>query len=62
MILGKVSGVPLLRGSRVPVEQVLGCYEAGESVEEIAYNYDLNPDDIRAALAYKDSHQPALRP
>ena len=62
VIPGKVSAVPLLRGSRVPVEQVIGSYEAGESVEEIAYNYDLNPEDIRAVLAYKHSHQPALRP
>ena len=62
VIPGKVSGVPLLRGSRVPIEQVVGSYEGGESVEEIAYNYDLNPEDIRAVLAYKHSHQPALRP
>ena len=62
MILGKVSGVPLLRGSRVPVEQVVGSHEAGESVEEIAYNYDLNPEDIRAVLSYELTQQSALRP
>jgi len=62
VIPGKVSGLPLLRCSRVPVDQVVGSYEAGESVEEIAYNYDLNPEDIRAVLSYKRSQQPAFRP
>jgi len=61
VIPGKVSGVPLLRGSRVPIEQVVGSYEGGESVEEIAYNYDLNPEDIRAVLTYKHGLQPELR-
>ena len=59
---GKVSGVPLIRHARVPVDLVIANRDGGETIEEIAYNYDLNPEDIRAALAYKHSHQPALRP
>ncbi len=58
VIPGKVSGVPILRGSRVPADQVVENYECGESVEDIAYNFDLKPDDIRAVLAYAGARQP----
>jgi len=30
--------------------QVLENYEAGESVDEIAYNFDLRPHDIEGVL------------
>jgi uncharacterized protein (DUF433 family) len=52
VVPGKVSGLPVIRGSRVPADQVLENHDAGESVEDIAYNFDLKPDDIRAVLAY----------
>ena len=62
VVPGKVSGVPIIRGSRVPADQVIENYDAGESPEDIAYNFDLNPKDIRAVLAYAASPQTALRP
>ena len=62
VVPGKVSGVPIIRGSRVPADQVIENYDAGESPEDIAYNFDLNPEDIRAVLAYAASPQTALRP
>ena len=62
VVPGKVSGVPLIKGTRVPVDQVLASKDGGESIEEIAYNFDLDPEDIIAVLSYRDSHQPALRP
>jgi uncharacterized protein (DUF433 family) len=58
VIPGKVSGVPILRGSRVPADQIVENYESGESVEAITYNFDLKPDDIRAVLAYAGARQP----
>ena len=54
-IPGKLSGVPLLRGTRVPADQVVENYESGESVEDIAYNFDLKPEDIRGVLAYSSA-------
>ena len=57
VIPGKVSGVPLVRNSRVQADAVLENHESGESVEDIAYNFDLNPDDIRAVLAYASARQ-----
>jgi uncharacterized protein (DUF433 family) len=62
VVPGKVSGVPIIRGSRVPADQVIENHDAGESPEDIAYNFDLNPEDIRAVLAYAASRQAALRP
>jgi uncharacterized protein (DUF433 family) len=46
----------------VPADQVIENYDAGESVEDIAYNFDLKPEDIRAVLAYAAGRQPMLRP
>jgi uncharacterized protein (DUF433 family) len=62
VVPGKLSGAPLIRGSRVPADQVIENYDAGESVEDIAYNFDLKPEDIRAVLAYAAGRQPMLRP
>lgn len=61
VIPGKVSGVPLIRHTRVPVDLVIASKDAGETIEEIAYNYDLKPKEVRAALSYHDSFQPAIR-
>jgi len=61
VVPGKVSGVPLLRHSRVPVDLIVASRNGGETVEEIAYNYDLKPKEVRAALSYHDSFQPAIR-
>ena len=52
VIPGKVSGVPLVRHSRVQADAVLENHESGESVEDIAYNFELDPEDIIAILSY----------
>jgi uncharacterized protein (DUF433 family) len=62
VVPGKVSGVPLIRGTRVPVDQILASKDGGESVEEIAYNFDLNQEDILTVLSYRDRRQPAIHP
>jgi uncharacterized protein (DUF433 family) len=61
VIPGKVSGVPLLRGTRMPADQVMESLDAGETIDEIAYNHDLNPDDVLRLRVFRDQHQPALR-
>jgi len=55
VIPGKLSGVPLLKHSRVPADAVLESYELGESVEDIAYSYSLDPEQIKKVLAFADS-------
>jgi len=34
----------------VPADQVIDSLDGGETVEEIAYNFDLNPSDPHAVL------------
>jgi uncharacterized protein (DUF433 family) len=62
VIPGKVSGVPLIKNSRVPADLVVESLGAGETVEEVAYNYDLKIDDVLGLKRFRDAHQPALRP
>jgi uncharacterized protein (DUF433 family) len=46
-------GKPIIRGRRLAVEHVLGMLAAGDSPDTIAAGYAwLEPDDIRACLAY----------
>lgn len=48
----KCHGRPVIRGTRVPVAIVTGSLAGGMSMDEVAREYDLSLDDIRAALAY----------
>lgn len=48
----KCHGRPVIRGTRVPVAVVTGSVAAGMSVEDVAREYDVAVDDVRAAIAY----------
>ena len=61
VVPGKVSGVPILKGTRVQADSVVENYEGGSPVEEIAYNFDLKPEDIRTVLAYAARQRTRLR-
>jgi uncharacterized protein (DUF433 family) len=46
-------GKPIIRGMRVSVELILSLLAQGETQETILDDYpDLEPEDIRACLAY----------
>jgi len=50
---GKRGGKPCIRGLRITVYDVLEYLASGMSEEEILADFpDLNPDDIRACLAF----------
>ena len=50
---GVMTGKPVIRGTRVPVELVVRMLAQGVSEEAILVEYPrLRPADIRAALAY----------
>lgn len=49
---GQEFGVPFVRHSRMLAGVVLENYESGESVEDIANNFELDPPDVAAILAY----------
>lgn len=44
-------GKPVIRGTRVAVEFVLGLIAQGWSEQEIATNYRLNVEQVRACVA-----------
>jgi len=52
VIHGKVSGVPLLKGTRLPADTILENYEGGSPVEEISDNFDTPEETIREILKY----------
>lgn len=55
---GVMGGKPRIAGRRITVEDVAVWHEQmGQSVQEIAAEYDLAPGDIHAALAYYFDHQ-----
>lgn len=45
-------GKPVIRGTRVTVETVIGHLAGGMTMEEVAEEYGLTQDDIKAALGY----------
>lgn len=46
-------GKPIIRGMRISVELILSLLAQGETVDAILADYpDLEPDDIRACMAY----------
>lgn len=45
-------GKPVIAGTRIPPEIVVGQLAAGLSFQEVADEYDLTDEQIRAALLY----------
>jgi len=45
-------GKPVIKGTRVPIDLVLGKLAGGMSFEEVMKEYELTQEDILAALDY----------
>lgn len=45
-------GKPVIAGTRVPVAVVVEELAAGATADDVCRQYDLAPEDVRAALAY----------
>ncbi|RLB06267.1 MAG: DUF433 domain-containing protein [Deltaproteobacteria bacterium] len=45
-------GKPVIKGTRVPVDLILGKLAGGMSYEEVMAEYELTKEDILAALDY----------
>jgi uncharacterized protein (DUF433 family) len=55
---GKVSGQPVVKGTRILADQIVEDAELGSPVEEIAENYPSLPiETIKKLLAFAHSHQ-----
>lgn len=53
------SGVPVLRGTRLPVSAIIDNFDYGVSVAEIAEQFEVPQDKVEAILAYATSHRVA---
>ncbi len=49
-------GKPVIKGTRVPVNLVLGKLAGGMTYEEVMVEFDLKKEDILAALNYASKH------
>ena len=45
-------GRPIIKGTRIPVDIILGKLSGGMSFEELMEEYELSREDILAALRY----------
>jgi uncharacterized protein (DUF433 family) len=56
---GVQSGVPVLRGTRLPVSAIIDNFDYGVSVAEIAEQFEVAQDKVEAILVYAKSHRVA---
>jgi len=48
-------GKPVIKGTRVDVQTIIGHLAAGTTMEEVMKEYGLSREDVLAALAYTSS-------
>lgn len=59
---GVQRGRPVLKNTRMPADDIIDNWEAGIDEAEIATNFRLPLDQVKAILAYAATHQDAARP
>lgn len=47
-----MGGKPVVRGTRVPVQVIVGSLAGGDSIADVCDAYGVSEEDVRAALAY----------
>ena len=60
---GKVSGRPVVRGTRIMPDAIVGSYDLGETIEELCEGFPtLSTAQIRRLIEFAHSHrEPHLR-
>ena len=58
----KLSGLPIVKGTRMQADSVVENYEDGSPVDEIVDNFDIPESTIRELLAYAARQDPTIRP
>ena len=58
VIPGKVSGVPLVVGTRIPADVIFDYIDSGSPLEEITEDYpSLSVDTVRFLASFAESHR-----
>ncbi len=47
-----MGGKPVIKGTRVPVQVIVGSMAGGMTMEEVCKEYNIKPEHVKAALAY----------
>ena len=47
-----MGGKPVITGTRVPLQVILGTLAGGASIDEVCEDYGISREDVLAALAY----------
>jgi uncharacterized protein (DUF433 family) len=47
-----MGGKPVIQGTRVPIQVIVGALAGGMTVEEVCKEYRVSVEDVQAALAY----------
>ena len=58
----RVSGRPVLKGTRMPVEDIIANYEYGVSISEISVQFQIPEDAVRELLKYVERRHSLARP
>ncbi len=58
----RVSGRPVVKGTRMPAEDIIANYEYGVSVKEISEQFHISPEVIKELLNYVERHHALARP
>jgi uncharacterized protein (DUF433 family) len=45
-------GKPIIKGTRVPVEVILGSLAGGMDIRDIIKDYEITKEDVQAAIEY----------
>ena len=61
VVPGKVSGVPILKGTRVQADSIVENFEGGSPVAEISDNFGIPEATIRELLTFAARQQTRLR-
>jgi uncharacterized protein (DUF433 family) len=57
----RVSGRPVLRGTRMPVEDLVANFEYGVSVDEISSQFGIDTKTVRDLLSYAERRHALAR-
>jgi len=58
----RVGGRPVIRDTRMPVDDIIANYEYGVSMEEISEQFGIEAETIKNVLSYAERHQALARP
>jgi uncharacterized protein (DUF433 family) len=57
VVPGKVSGVPILKHTRIQADSIVENFESGSSGQEIAEMFQISADVVRGVLAYAEAQK-----